>query len=360
MATLPIARGGGCHGNRRPSTRMRQGPREGGRGCAPAPSITRPTRGAPHPPRGRTAHGAATGAQSRPGMGHRPHVGSTWHSLWHQSSARHGSEPSRLRGCSPRSATHHAVLLATECSRGERGRVPYGGCAPRSAPGLHVLCCTREPGGGRRGGAGNSSCVLAQGDGQWSPAQPPAPGGSFVQEIISCSESLTLTAALLAHLPAAGRGDVQGRARCCPTERLCGCVCAPCPPPPRPPTELWSQRPSLWAQHGHGATLWHTQSLRHGAEHRSGRGAMAWRGWLLPGVAAEGPWSHGDWSRRARSAGGAVGAEQRHRAWRPRVGAGWGHHWTAPKPPAGRDGSDGDGGSWDNPEYKIPPCPTPV
>ena len=231
MATLPIARGGGCHGNRRPSTRMRQGPREGGRGCAPAPSISRPTRGAPHPPRGRTAHGAATGAQSRPGMGHRPHVGSTWHS---QNSARRGSEPSRLRGCSPRSATHHAVLLATECSRGERGRVPYGGCAPRSAPGLHVLCCTREPGGGRRGGAGNSSCVLAQGDGQWSPAQPPAPGGSFVQEIISCSESLTLTAALLAHLPAAGRGDVQGRARCCPTERLCGCVC-PVPTAPTSP-----------------------------------------------------------------------------------------------------------------------------
>ena len=261
---------------------------------------------------------------------------------------------------------HPAQPRTTPCfwplsaAGGSAAVCPMGAALPAPLQGSTCSAALGNPGGGRRGGAGNSSCVLAQGDGQWSPAQPPAPGGSFVQEIISCSESLTLTAALLAHLPAAGRGDVQGRARCCPTERLCGCVCAPCPPPPRPPTELRSQRPSLWAQHGHGATLWHTQSLRHGAEHRSGRGAMAWRGWLLPGVAAEGPWSHGDWRRRARSAGGAVGAEQRHRAWRPRVGTGWGHRWTAPKPPAGRDGSDGDGGSWDNPEYKIPPCPTPV
>lgn len=111
---------------------------------------------------------------------------------------------------------------------------PMGAALPAPLQGSTCSAALGNPGGRKkRGGREQQLCV---GTGGWAvePCAAPGPGGSFVQEIISCSESLTLTAALLAHLPAAGRGDVQCRARCCPTERLCGCVC-PVPTAPTSP-----------------------------------------------------------------------------------------------------------------------------
>lgn len=135
---------------------------------------------------------------------------------------------------------HPAQPRTTPCfwplsaAGGSAAVCPMGAALPAPLQGSTCSAALGNPGGRKkRGGREQQLCV---GTGGWAvePCAAPGPGGSFVQEIISCSESLTLTAALLAHLPAAGRGDVQGRARCCPTERLCGCVC-PVPTAPTSP-----------------------------------------------------------------------------------------------------------------------------
>lgn len=161
MATLPIARGGGCHGNRRPSTRMRQGPREGGTGMCP--------RTEPHPPHtGSPTHAPPSGRGLGPGWG-----------VCHMWGARGTAfvtvtEPGTAQGPA-HPAQHRAVLLATEshtevAGGGGHGHVPYGSPASR-APRVLLHSGTR----GRQRAA--ALRALAQGNGRWEPGSAPSPGG---------------------------------------------------------------------------------------------------------------------------------------------------------------------------------------